>query len=209
MTENIRLCILDEFYYPCCFGLGFMVTYSGVECVPISVLVISCQWAVRDSHTLKVKQCFGGNDTSSSFVRYRNATLEATAISVIQFIDVDPQKDAPALTRIYPDGYTEKECLAQCTMNTNCYAIQAVYADETEDFLKINRNVEWCALLYVDGSGANITNRSSDWSNSAFSIIETWATTNAPSHSPLTPAVIQNDRANKPVAVLVKGNCIF
>ncbi len=164
---------------------------------------------MEDPHTLKVKQCFGGNDNTSSFVRYRNATLEGTTIAVIQFIDMDPQKDVPALTRIYPDGYTERECLAQCTMNTNCYAIQAVHGDESEDFLKINRNMEWCALLYVDNSGANITNRSSDWSNSAFSIIESWATTNAPSHTPLTSGVIQNDRANKPVSVWVKGKYNF
>ncbi len=115
----------------------------------------------------------------------------------------------PALTRIYPNGYTERECLAQCTVNANCYAIQAVYGDENVDFVEIGRNVEWCALLYVDESGANITNRSSDWSSSAFSVIETWATTNAPSHTPLTSGVIQNDQTNKPVAALVKGSTMF
>ncbi len=110
------------------------------------------------------------------------------------------------MTRIYPEGYTERECLAQCSIDANCYAIQTVYGDENVDFVEIGRNVEWCALLHVDESGANITNRSSDWSNSAFSIIESWAMTYAPIHTPLTSSVIQNDRTNKPVAILAKGN---
>ena len=143
---------------------------------------------------------------ASSFVRYKNATLEGLNISVIQLIDKDPKLDVPALTRIYPDGYTERECLAQCAIDDNCYAVQAVYGDESVDYVEIRRNMEWCVLLFVDDSGANITNRSSDWSSSAFLSIETWAITNTPSNPALESSVIQNDRVNKPVAVLVKGN---
>ncbi len=145
---------------------------------------------------------YTGLQNITTYKVFTNGTLDGSSMHPILYLHNNNLLPDNSFVQMFKETLSKFECLLKCLEMNNCHAVQTVHVEFGGNN---EHDMKWCILLQLTVQDGNMCvvqrNGSSMYTPaSVFKYIENWG--QLPSQE---EDVLQNDYAQKSMAILIKG----